>query len=156
MNRRLKLLSVFIVSLILAGCGTFRTASVPSGDWTSESSHIMSVYRVWQGTPYQWGGRSRKGIDCSAFTQRVFSDLYRTQLARTTDQQSKQGRAVQSGELMPGDLVFFKTGWQSRHVGIYIGQGDFIHASQSKGVTRSSLNNPYWSKRYWMSRRIDR
>jgi cell wall-associated NlpC family hydrolase len=53
-----------------------------------------------------------------------------------------------------GDLVFFKTGLAKRHVGIYIGKGQFIHASTSRGVTRSRLNSPYWSKHYWKSVRV--
>lgn len=149
-----KLTIVFTISLILGGCGSFQSSPVTSGLWTPESDKIISFYLDWQGTPYQWGGNSSSGIDCSAFSQRVMNDLYGVQLARTTLQQSQQGTEIMSKDLLPGDLVFFKTGWKTRHVGIYVGQGDFVHASQSLGVTRSSLSHPYWSKHYWMSRRI--
>jgi cell wall-associated NlpC family hydrolase len=57
-------------------------------------------------------------------------------------------------ELQTADLVFFKTGWKTRHVGIYIGEGQFLHASTSRGVMISSLDNPYWQRHYWTSRRV--
>jgi cell wall-associated NlpC family hydrolase len=108
----------------------------------------------WQGTPYRLGGNSKKGIDCSAFVKNVYHDSFNISLPRTTEIQVDKGYLVYKNQLKTGDLVFFKTGWNTRHVGIYIGNNEFIHASTSKGVTTSSLNNVYWKQKYWQARRI--
>ncbi len=115
---------------------------------------LRKEYAYWRGTPYRLGGNSKKGIDCSGFVQNVFNDSFNVKLPRTTATQVKEGFLVYKNQLQVGDLVFFKTGWRTRHVGIYIGDDKFIHASTSKGVMTSSLNNVYWKKKYWQSRRI--
>lgn len=106
------------------------------------------------GTPYRLGGTNRRGVDCSGLVYRVYRDLYGLQLPRTTEAQVDLGYKVSADELQTADLVFFKTGWATRHVGIYIGQGRFLHASTSRGVMISSLDNPYWQRHYWTSRRL--
>ncbi len=75
-------------------------------------------------------------------------------LPRTVDEQRKLGFAVKKSQLKVGDLLFFKTGWSSRHVGIYIGNNEFMHASTSQGVMISSLDNSYWKQKYWQARRL--
>ncbi len=110
----------------------------------------------WRGTPYRYGGLSRSGIDCSGFVYRTFRERFGIQLPRTTRQQSEIGTRISKKELLPGDLVFFKTGWGEGglHVGIYDTQNQFIHASTSRGVMRSSLSNIYWRKVFWQARRL--
>ena len=75
-------------------------------------------------------------------------------IPRTTKWQVKIGSFVKRNTLKIADLVFFKTGWDTRHVGIYIGDNRFLHASVSKGVMISSLSNVYWNSKYWQSRRV--
>jgi len=109
-------------------------------------------------TPYKYGGNSQDGIDCSAFTQNVFSNSLDILLNRSARQQFTQGFPVDNREnLTFGDLVFFNTrrGVRPGHVGIYIGDNLFAHASSSKGVIVSSLNHKYYSKRYMGGRRIN-
>ena len=100
------------------------------------------------GTPYRYGGNTRAGFDCSGLVQYTHRKAG-VQVPRTTASQLAQSRAPERPNLLPGDLVFFKIDWQkSRHVGIYEGDGVFIHApSSGKQVSRASLKNPYWNKR---------
>ncbi|CAI1827231.1 TPA: NlpC/P60 family protein [Serratia fonticola] len=146
-----------LASLILAGCSSH--APPPSGrlsDSIVVVAQLNEQLRQWYGTPYRYGGLDRGGVDCSGFVYRTFSDRFDMQLPRSTAQQTGLGTKVSRDELMPGDLVFFKTGSGENglHVGIYDTNDEFIHASTSKGVTRSSLNNVYWRKVYWQARRI--
>ncbi|PKG37252.1 NlpC/P60 family protein [Psychromonas sp. Urea-02u-13] len=115
---------------------------------------LRKEFAYWQGTPYQLGGNSKKGIDCSEFVKNVYRDGLNFTLPRTTKTQVEKGYLVYKNQLQVGDLVFFKTGWRTRHVGIYIGNNEFIHASTSKGVITSKLDNVYWKKKYWQARRI--
>jgi cell wall-associated NlpC family hydrolase len=115
---------------------------------------LRKEFSYWRGTPYRLGGNSKKGIDCSAFVKNIYRDSFNIKLPRTTKTQVDEGYLVYKNQLQMGDLVFFKTGWRIRHVGIYIGNNQFIHASTSKGVIISSLNNVYWKKKYWQARRI--
>jgi len=110
----------------------------------------------WHGTPYRYGGMSRRGVDCSGFVSLTFRDRFELQLPRETKQQAKIGTQIDKDDLLPGDLVFFKTGSgeSGLHVGIYDTDNQFIHASTSRGVMRSSLDNVYWSKKFWQARRI--
>ncbi|MBU2506170.1 MAG: C40 family peptidase [Bacteroidetes bacterium] len=107
-------------------------------------------------TPYQFGGDSDSGVDCSAFTQKVFESSVNQTLPRTASQQFTTGEKVSSKNLQFGDLVFFNTS-KARypgHVGIYLGENLFAHASRTQGVTISSMNNDYYFKRFVGGRRI--
>jgi cell wall-associated NlpC family hydrolase len=100
------------------------------------------------------GGTRKSGVDCSGFVQRIFNDLFNITLPRSTALQVQTGIAVSIRHLRPGDLVFFHPPDKVRHVGIYLGRGEFVHASTSKGVTISRLNAAYWRNSYWTARRI--
>ena len=102
------------------------------------------------------GGLSKKGIDCSGFVQVTYQNVFGKQVPRTTEQLSVSGTEIPIEKARLGDLLVFKTGFTKRHVGIYIGNGKFIHASSSKGVMSSSINNPYWADSYQQTRRIIR
>ena len=118
----------------------------------SVQQQLMDVVQQWYGTPHS--DRSAQGIDCSAFVQRTYRDLFDLNLPRTTAGQVKVGVKVPRKELHVGDLVFFRPSQRTRHVGFYVGDGAFAHVSSSRGVMISRLNEPYWSKRYWTARRV--
>lgn len=115
---------------------------------------LYSVYKEYEGTKYKYGGRNKKGIDCSAFTQILFKEVYGINLERTVARQRKQGKAVKTSEMRTGDLVFFKIKRRVSHVGIYIKNGDFIHASTKIGVSTSNLKNIYWRNKIHSVRRV--
>lgn len=108
-------------------------------------TRLMSEYQHWKGTRYRLGGNSHRAIDCSALTRRLYQEAFAVKLPRTTGEQMRKGRKARRGAPHIGDLVFFKTGRVQRHVGIYIGDNRFIHASRRKGVTISQLTSPYWN-----------
>ena len=102
---------------------------------------------------YKLGGESKSGIDCSAFTQKIYKEKFGVKIPRSTKTQVDVGVEVKKSELIPGDLVFFKTGKTDRHVGVYVGNGEFLHSS-IKGVQYTKLDKPFYKKNYWTSRRI--
>ena len=115
---------------------------------------IISSAMDYMGVPYVFGGTSPYGFDCSGYVQYVFANAG-VSLPRTADVQYEEGTPISTAELVPGDLVFFTTyTYGASHVGIYVGDGNFIHASSSRGVTISSLNESYYSTHYIGARRI--
>ncbi|KHT58052.1 hypothetical protein RJ45_25775 [Photobacterium gaetbulicola] len=167
-----RLLLSLAVTIWLSGCSSSpdKAASVDASDEQQtnlpryefvemnvpihQSPSLDSVYRQWRGTPYRLGGTTKAGIDCSAFVQIGLAEVYQQKLPRTTGEQVRQGKWVAITELQEGDLVFFKTGRTLRHVGIYLGESRFLHASTSQGVMISNLKNPYWRSTYWQARRV--
>lgn len=132
-------------------------------DSTLGSSHTTVIEDViieiirYLNTPYKYGGTSEKGIDCSAFTQNVFLSSLNIELPRSAREQFTVGEPVTNrADLKFGDLVFFNTRRRVRpgHVGIYIGDQYFAHASRSHGVVVSSMQDGYYDKRYMGARRI--
>jgi lipoprotein Spr/probable lipoprotein NlpC len=115
---------------------------------------LYDEYKKWYGVKYCYGGTTKNGIDCSAFVQVVYKDAFNLKVPRTTKEQAKVGYHVKKRNIKEGDLVLFKTGWDSRHSGIYIERGNFLHTSTKHGVTISNLNNPYWKTKYWQTRRV--
>jgi cell wall-associated NlpC family hydrolase len=116
---------------------------------------MMDVILSYLGTPYKYGGETKDGIDCSAFTGQVYDQSVHITLPRSTDAQINKGTPVSYDGLHFGDLLFFNTtGRNPSHVGIYIGDGLFAHASEAFGVTISSLESLYYKKHYTEARRI--
>ena len=177
----LRLVKKSLAIAVIAGCAVTLTACSSGGKTTkvqsaktskifgsktaykgSLSDPIMAIsslseqHQAWKGTRYRLGGTTKQGVDCSGFTQVTFRDLFGIDLPRTTTEQSKAGVKISKSELRTGDLVFFKTGRgpNGKHVGIYVKDGQFLHASTRGGVIYSDLNSPYWSKTYWQSRRL--
>lgn len=148
-NRRLQSLLVLILTLTLVSSCSLKkhaTKNISQESIHAVKSALYSQYNHWKGTPYMNGGLSKGGIDCSGFVMLIFKEQFNIQLPRSTRDQASLGHPVGIDSLLPGDLLFFDTGWFSTHVGIYLEQGSFIHASTSKGVTLSSLKNVYWRK----------
>ncbi|MEA4901199.1 MAG: C40 family peptidase [Desulfitobacterium sp.] len=120
---------------------------------STNSSKLVSNAMSLIGVPYVFGGTSRSGFDCSGYTQYVFQGSG-VSLPRTSYAQYGVGSAVSRDELQPGDLVFFSTYDKgASHVGIYIGGGSFVHASNS-GVRTTSLSDSYYASRYVGARRV--
>lgn len=145
-------------ALLLTGCQSTITESPHYSSGLSDPAYARSAlyeqYREWKGVPYRDGGESRNGVDCSGFIQLTFREQFAVQLPRDTGSQAQLGRSVSSRQLRPGDLVFFNIDKQTRHVGVVVEKNKFLHASTSKGVMISDLNQPYWQRSYWQARRL--
>ncbi len=164
-------LGLLALLALLAGCASRPMPAVESRDAGGEppllrddvpvgdASPVLPLLREqaddWRGVPYRLGGTDRRGVDCSAFVQITFQSQLGVDVPRTTAELAREGRRVPRGDLAPGDLVFFKTGFRQRHVGIYMGADRFLHASTSRGVMTSSLNNVYWRRHFWKARRLE-
>lgn len=115
--------------------------------------NIIDTAHAYIGTPYVWGGQSPTGFDCSGFVQFVYSEQNKT-IPRTVSEIWNYSESIQSPSV--GDLVFFETYKAGpSHLGIYLGNGEFIHAGASRGVEVSSLDNSYWSSNYIGAKRIN-
>jgi lipoprotein Spr len=110
---------------------------------------LLEIMDKWWGTRYCIGGSSMNCIDCSAFTQVIMREVYNTILPRTAQEQFNLMQPIAIDELQEGDLVFFNTGGRGiSHVGIYIQNNKFLHASTSQGVTITDLNDKYWNPQF--------
>jgi len=112
-----------------------------------------NVLLPWIGTPYLPGGSTKNGADCSGFVSSVFMEKERMYIPRSTTEEYKMGKDISEDNLIIGDLVFFGSGRRVNHVGIYVGRGNFIHASSSNGVMVSPLDDNYWKPKYMGARR---
>lgn len=154
MFKRVKLLKVLFLLclLILTGCSA---AKIGEKERQYRIVEISSFYGDWKGTKYVLGGTSKSGIDCSAFMQQLYIERFKVELPRTTEKMVLHGEKVKKREKWEvGDLVFFKIGRKKvRHVGVYVGDNKFLHASTSRGVIISDLNG-YWNNHLWMVKKI--
>ncbi|MEK4629876.1 MAG: C40 family peptidase [Solibacillus sp.] len=147
------LLTIAAAFVIFFAPGNENDASAATAYSVDELKTISSKYI---GVRYAYGGTSSKGFDCSGYVRHVFKELGITSLDRTSSGMYQQGTAIKKADLQPGDLVFFNTaGNRVSHVGIYIGSGKFIHASTSKGVIKTDINDKYyWGNKYVGAKRI--
>lgn len=117
---------------------------------------LLSYIDEWYGTRYRLGGTTKSGVDCSAFVQAVYLSAFAITLPRTARDQFKASRIISATELKEGDLVFFNTRGGISHVGIYLQNNKFVHASSSSGVKISDMFEPYYLKRYMGAGRIEK
>ena len=156
---------LLLLPLLLGSCRTvapsynyqeLARASVRLGmDIDIKDNHALYVESAnWLGVPYRNGGTTKRGVDCSGLTSSIYKKVYRKDLERNSDDQRKKDcKKVKKGKLREGDLVFFHNGRKKKtatHVGIYLKEQKFIHASTSQGVTISTLDEEYW-KKHWLS-----
>ena len=145
--------SLAIVGGLLAACAS-------QGGRTGEQdleARIREIARAWGGTPYRAGGSSRRGTDCSGFTHTVFAQEFGVEIPRTSRDQARAGDPVDRDDLTAGDLVFFdlRAGRKGiDHVGLYVGEGLFVHARPRRGVGLDRLDEPVFRRGYRGARRV--
>ena len=145
---------LLMLGFLFTGCASTQPGSLGHGEVAAITRALTDAERTWSGTPHVLGGTTRRGVDCSALVQRIYADFLGIDLPRTTEAQVREGTPISPRELVSGDLVFFRPTPKSRHVGIYMGDGTFLHASSSQGVTTSRLAEAYWQQTYWTARRV--
>lgn len=166
----------FLVMATLMGCTSVPDRGGPRTGYAAGPSHRVDVdaggspgpsgpdsvknllyaqYDEWKGTQYRIQGLSKNGIDCSGFVHVTFKSKLGMVLPRSSDLQADLGMDVDKDQLQAGDLVFFKTGKTLRHVGVYLEDGRFLHASTKQGVIISRLNESYWRSAYWKAKRLE-
>jgi len=117
-------------------------------------SALMHHFERWEGAPYRYGGNSRYGVDCSGFVHIAFREALGIEVPRSTELLSRCGPSVSTRHLAVGDILVFRASSTNLHVGIYVGNGQFIHSSKSHGVILSDLDNPYWQSTHVKSVRV--
>lgn len=152
--------------VILTGCHSNRSVSTNTN--SNSQSEVLSKYAGqmktsaaqlkseklyeyidgWVGVKYKYGGTGKEGVDCSGFVQQVFKNVFQKSLERTATAMVNQCKVIDKSDLSEGDLVFFDISGKNSHVGIYLCNNYFIHASTSKGVILSLLTQEYYVK-YW-------
>ena len=128
-----------------------------TSDMSDPTKKLLTEANGWLGTPYKYGGNSKSGVDCSGMVCMVFDNALSIKLPRNSAQQGEWCAKINKRDLQPGDLLFFSTRSGSSsisHVGMYIGDGNMIHASTSKGVIVSSLSEDYYVKTYHSCGRV--
>lgn len=155
MQKKVQLLYVFGLVCVLSAC-SHSPPQIGAPAYHVGVAGLEARFREhesdWRATPYLWGGNTQAGVDCSGYVVRAFVDVHNVWLPRTTSAQLLQGVNVPLSRVQAGDLLFFDTSGRlgsrkSLHVGIYLSGNDFSHASESRGVKVSSLDNDYWAKR---------
>lgn len=160
------LVSLLVAVVFMSSCSTSKTVRGNEGYKSSatqktvaaKDSKLVKEAKSWLGTKYKYGGCSKDGTDCSGFVMQVYLKVYDIKLPRTSKQQHEYCKAIKKTQLKVGDLVFFATGKNRNtvsHVGLYIGNNEFIHASSSKGVVVSRLDQNYYLRTYVSGGRVE-
>lgn len=155
---------VVLAALLLGGCASNQqlTSAQPphyqteaSAESSEKTEKLWQIFERYQGTPYHYGGTTARGFDCSGFITTAYRESLGQKLPRSTSQMLRHGKVVQTENIEPGDIVFFRIAGKDQHAGIYMGDNRFIHASTSSGVIASELNAHYWQGRLSQARRFD-
>lgn len=162
-----RVISLLIPILILSSCGSSRRTVTTRVHGTADQMvtiaytndigrQLVKEAQRWLGSPYRFGGHERSGTDCSGLVMEVYNRTLGIALPRSSADQRTFATDIHRNALRHGDLIFFAPGGHGRisHVGIYIGDNRMIHASSSKGVIVSDINDSYWQRNYVSSGRI--
>lgn len=171
---RFRLIIFLCSALFLSSCAIFKKqakkqpTTVSASFWVEhsrllgfplsgkENPDLIKEVASWMGTPYRYGGNTKRGTDCSGMVQQVFLTVFDIALPRSSAQMADFSKRVRKTQLQVGDLLFFETASRRRinHVGIYLGSNKFIHSTTSRGVIVSDLDEPYWRRAYSRSGRV--
>ena len=132
---------------------TVSTSNKTTTKVSHKSKSLNSYIKPWLGTPYKYGGTTKRGVDCSGFVSNVMKDWKNIYMPRSTSDAWKVGKSISKRRLIPGDVIYFGNIWGVSHSGIYIGNNKFAHASSSKGVIYTNIDDAYWKPKYKGARR---
>lgn len=163
--------AAMLAVVALSGCHSSRNAArqaeqarwqaehrpVATSTMSAPTAALVNEANGWLGVPYRYGGENRSGVDCSALVLKVFASSLQIAVPRNSRKQADFCSAVKRDQLIAGDLVFFSTpsSGDIGHVGIYVGDGRMIHASSSRGVIVSSIDEPYFVRHFKKAGRVD-
>lgn len=171
MDSKIKSFNLFFLlaflTFILSSCSSSKNIANdpiynPSGNeqlLSKDEIKLIKEAKSWIGTKYKYGGHSREGTDCSGFVLQVYKAVYDLKLPRSSNEQYTFCKKISKNKMRVGDLVFFATGKSKdvvSHVGIYIGDNEFIHASSSKGVVISNLDQNYYVRTFVSAGKVER
>ena len=155
--------NIIILTLIFSSCGinkanknfyTVYSKKLGVKLEGKEDKKLIKSMAEWKGTPYRYGGTTKRGTDCSGFVSTIYKEVYNKKLHRSSRDMIKDVRKIRKSRLETGDLIFFKTrGRKISHVGIYIADNKFIHAA-SKGVVVNDLDQSYYKKTYYKAGKV--
>lgn len=172
---RFKIISVFCILLIGYGCrhkkDSVKTVNKPKAEAKTGSAafkekmgitnkeikdnKLYSFISDWYGTPYKYGGCEKSGVDCSCFTINLFDKVYDKKMPRTAGEIYKECQKLSLDSAKEGDLIFFKINSNSiTHVGVYLRDKKFVHASTKRGVLVNSLSEAYYSKYFYSAGKL--
>jgi len=159
--KALRALAPWLLLLLVAGCSTTPRQppiEIPAASQPPAPPHpaeIVSQIAVSMlGVPYRYGGSTPQGFDCSGLVYFAYVNAG-VPVPRTAADQYRQSRAIPAQDIRPGDLLFFDTSWRNGHVGIYVGDGEFIHApSSGKRVSRATIREGYFARRLTKAGRV--
>jgi lipoprotein Spr/probable lipoprotein NlpC len=170
MKTKLIMMSNLLVLIAILGTSCFSTQPVSKNEPYSiyaqklgvklngnEDLNLLESMVSWKGTPYRYGGNTKKGTDCSGFVTSVYKEVYGKQLQRSSKDIVKDVKYISKNEMKAGDILFFKINGKSiSHVGIYIADNKFIHASTKSGVVVNDLSQEYYQKSFYKAGRVKR